>query len=100
MENKFEKCYISRDEKDNMIWVWRRLDGKIWEPTKLKDCDMIVYQRPNKSLENADYYLATNFKKKFGIIIAPKIKKCVKLLKKLLDNEDYKLVSNDPERKK
>lgn len=99
MENK-EKCYVTRDEGSSWVWVWRKLANRVWQPTKLKDCDITVYQRNDRSLENTDAYLSTDFKKKFNIAIKQKTKKCVMLPKKLLDNEDYKLISNDPKRKK
>jgi hypothetical protein len=51
-------------------------------------------------MDHEDQYLAKDFKKKFGITIPKKTKKCVHLPCKLLHNEDYKLISNDPKRKK
>ncbi len=100
MNDKTEKCYISRDEGSEIIWIWRKPDSGDWEPKKVKDCEIVMYQRKNRSLSNASYYLADNFKKKFGIIISKKTKKCVKLSLSLLDNEDYKEISNDPDRKR
>lgn len=95
-----EKCYITRDERDDWVWVWRKPASGVWQPTKLKDCDITIYQRNDRSLENTDTYLSTDFKKKFNIAIKQKTKKCVMLSKKLLDSEDYKLFSNNPKRKK
>jgi Zn-finger domain-containing protein len=51
-------------------------------------------------LDNADCYVVSDFKKKFGMIIRAKVKKCIHLSKKIINNEDYKLFSNDPDRKK
>lgn len=94
-----EKVYISRDEDSDIIWVWRKPSGnRIWSPQKMKDCDMLTYQR--EDIDHADHYLAKQFKKKFGISIHQKTKKCVYLPCNLLNNEDYKLISNDPKRKK
>ena len=44
--------------------------------------------------------LATYFKKKFGMTIRNKTKKCCHLPYNLVHNEDYKLFSDDPDRKK
>lgn len=97
---KNEKVYISRDEDDNKIWVWRKPTRGIWSPKKIKDQDFVSYRREDRSLENTDYYLASDFKKKFGITIKAKLKRCCHLPSNLLNNEDYKLISNDPDRKK
>ncbi len=94
-----EKVYLTRDESSNRIWVWRKISKKE-SPIKSKNCDMVMYQRENRSLENTNSYLVKDFKKKFGFIVPQKKKQCVKLSKKLLDNEDYKLISNNPDRKK
>ncbi len=94
---KTEKIYISRDE-DDLIWVWLKPSKGNWSPHKMKDCgDMVVYQR--EDLDHTDHYLASDFKKKFGTSINKKTKKCCHLPVDLLHNEDYKLISNDPNRK-
>jgi len=95
-----EKCYISRDESDDWIWVWRKPSKGLWSPTNVGGKEFISYQRADRSLENVDCYLASDFKKKFGITIRQKTKKCVHLSVKLLHNEDYKLISDDPKRKR
>ena len=95
-----EKTYITRDEGDSTIWVWRKPTRGIWAPQKVKDCEIVIWQREDRSLENVDQYLAKDFKKKFNIAIRCKTKRCVKLSKVLLNNEDYKLISDDPDRKK
>lgn len=94
-----EKVYITRDEDDDFIWIWRKTKQTSWEPTKLKDCDAVNYQRENRSLDNTSFYLVKDFKKKFGITIRQKSKKSIKLPVDLLDSEDYKLISDDPKRK-
>ena len=88
---KTEKVYITRDEGDNWIWFWRKPSKGIWGPQKLKDCDIVNWQRPDRSLEGTQPYLAEDFKKKFGIMIRMKTKKCVYLSKDLLDNDEYRL---------
>ena len=95
-----EKVYITRDEDDKFIFVWRKPSKGSWAPKKVKDCETVNYQREDRSLDNVTYYLAKNFKKVFGITIRAKTKKCIHLDKKLLNCEDYKEVSNDPDRKK
>lgn len=94
-----EKVYISRDEDSAIIWVWKKPSKGNWSPQKIKDCDMVTYHREDIDNANADHYLATDFKKKFGITIRQKTKKCAHLPSNLLHNEDYKLISNDPDRK-
>jgi hypothetical protein len=98
MNNETEKCYISRDEGSHFIWVWFKPAKGNWSPHKMKDCDMVVYQRDG--IDDADHYLVKDFKKKFGITLRAKTKKCVHLSSDLLhNNEDYKLISDDPDRK-
>ncbi len=93
-----EKVYISRDEGDNIIYIWRKPSKGNWSPTKLADCEIVNWQRDD--MEHVDIYTASDFKKKFSITIRQKTKKCVHLPSKLLNNEDYKLISPDSNRKK
>jgi len=93
-----EKVYLTRDEGDDKIYVWRKPLKSNWSPTKLKDCEIVNWQRLD--MNNVDIYLALDFKKKFGFIIRAKTKKCTHLPIDLLHNENYKLISNDPDRKK
>lgn len=95
---KKEKVYITKDEGSNTIWVWRKPTKGSWSPTNIGDED-VNYQRLDRSLENTDSYIASDFKKKFGTTIRTKTKKCIHLSVDLLNNEDYKLTSNDPDRK-
>lgn len=97
---KTEKVYLTRDEDDNHIYVWRKPAHGVWSPKQLKDCETINWQREGRSLENVDIYLAPYFKKKFGFTIRKKTKRCCHLPYDLLHNEDYKLFSDDPDRKK
>lgn len=99
MEDK-EKCYITRDEDDSWVWVWRKPTTGNWSPNNVGGKDFVNYQRQDHSLENVDAYLIGEFKKKFGVGVNKKEKRCVHLLIKLLDNEDYKLFSNNPKRKR
>jgi hypothetical protein len=89
-----EKVYITRDEGDNWIWVWRKPEKGIWAPQKLKDCDVVNWQRSDSSLEGTQAYTVTDFKKKFGFIIRMKTKKFVHLPKNLLQSEKYQLFSD------
>ncbi len=93
-----EKVYISRDEGSDNIFVWRKPSKGNWSPTKMSNCDVVTYERDD--IDHMDYYHKDDFKKKFNTTIRPKTKKCVHLPKSLLDNEDYKLISNDPDRKR
>ena len=93
-----EKVFITRDELDNWVWIWRKPLKGNWSPQKMPDCDVVCWQR--EDIENTDAYTIKDFKKKFGITINKKTKKCVHLDKSLLNNEDYKLFSNDKNRKK
>lgn len=92
------KVFITRDESDDWVWVWRQPTKGNWEPTKKKNCGMVIWER--EDLDFADAYLATDFKKKFGFTPALKSKKNMKLDDKLVKSEDYKLFSNDSDRKK
>ena len=93
-----EKVYLTRDEGGDTIYVWRKPAKGNWSPSKMKDCDIVCYQR--EDIDHMDYYHKSDFKKKFGISINKKTKKCVHLPKALLNNEDYKTISNDPDRKR
>ena len=93
-----EKVYITRDDEDDWVYVWRKPSKGNWSPTQLKGCESINWQR--EDIDEMDIYLISDFKKKFGITIKQKTKKCVHLSSKLLHNEDYKLISNNPDRKK
>lgn len=99
-DEKKEKVYITRDESplDNLICVWKKPIKGNWSPQKLPDCEIVNWQRDD--IENMDIYSAEDFKKKFGLTIHAKTKKCVHLPYKLVHNEDYKQFSNDPKRKK
>ncbi len=99
MDKTKEKVYITRDENDIFLYIWRKISNSKWEPVKIKNCDIVSFQRENKSVENVDCYLLKDFKKKFGFIISPKTKKGIKIDKKLLNSEDYKLFSNNAKRK-
>ena len=95
-----EKCYISRDEDDDKVWVWRKPSRGLWSPVDIGGKESVNFQRHDRSLENADCYNAADFKNKFGTNISQKTKKCVYLSVKALNSEDYKLFSNNKNRKK
>ena len=95
-----EKCYISRDEGDDKIWVWRKPSKGLWSPTNIGGKEFVNFQRADRSLENTNCYTASDFKKKFGTTIRQKTKKCVHLSAKSLNSEDYRFISNDSKRKK
>ncbi len=98
MAKQTTKCYITRDEGEDFIWVWLKPTKNNFSPTKLSNCDIVCWQR--EDMENTSCYYIKDFKKKFGFIISKKVKKCCQLPTELVNNEDYKLISNDPERKK
>ncbi len=87
MKEKTEKVFISRDEVDKRwVYVWRKPKKGNWSPTKMKDCESVIWERDGT--EDMDIYHISDFKKKFGITIPPKIKKCVFLPYNLVHNED------------
>ena len=93
-----EKVYITRDEDDKFIFIWRKPLKGNWSPTKLKNCETVNWQR--EDISNTDVYTVKDFKKKFGFLIRSKTKACKHLDKKLLNSQDYQLFSDDPDRKK
>ena len=96
---KTEKVYISRDESSpGWIYVWRQPLKGNWAPKQLEGCDIVNYQRDD--IDNVDMYLRADFKKKFKMSVLKNTKKCVHLSSRLLNNEDYKLFSKDPKRKR
>jgi len=100
MDAKKEKCYLTRDEDDDKVWVWRRPHTGIWSPENIGGKEFVNYQRTDHSLKNTEAYIIDDFKNKFKISVNKKEKRKVSLPTKLLNNEDYKLISNDPKRKK
>jgi hypothetical protein len=93
-----EKVFITHDMSDNLIWIWLKPRVGNWSPQKMPDCDIINWQR--EDIENTHAYTKEDFKKKFNISIRKNSKICTHIDKKLLDNEDYKLFSDDKDRKK
>ncbi len=100
MKNNFEKVYATRDEDSDLIFIWRKPEKGIWKPEPLKDCEVVNFQRTDRNLDDVDTYTYEDFKKKFNITIKKKEIKNVKISKKLLDNDDYKLFSNNSKRKR
>ena len=99
MSESKEKVYITRDEGSDRIWVWLKPKKGNWSPHKMKDCEIVVYQREDMNPDRYIEYFTKDFKKKFGMTIKAKTCKSVHLPYDLLHNEDYKLISNDPNRK-
>jgi len=87
-----EKVYVTRDEDDTRIWVWRKPKKGNFAPQQLKDCDTINWQR--EDIEKGNCYLAIEFKKKFGFTIRMKTKRCLHLEEHLLNNDKYKLFTD------
>ena len=102
MKQNKEKVYITRDEGDNHIFIWRKPHKGNFSPEKLKGCEMVNWQRVDSmdELDSYSVYLVEDFKKKFGFVIREKAKKSMKIEKRLLDNQDYQLFSNNLKRKK
>ncbi|HUS49307.1 MAG TPA: hypothetical protein VMZ91_04035 [Candidatus Paceibacterota bacterium] len=95
-----EKEYITRDElSSDKVWIWRT-SKKGFEPIRLKNCDVISWHRENSNLDSCSCYTLKDFKKKFNFEIKKKEKLCIYLDEKILDNQDYQLFSDDPDRKK
>jgi hypothetical protein len=98
-QEKKEKVYLTRDEGSDWIYIWRKPTKGNWSPQPMKGAGIVTYDREEVTMETVDTYLATDFKKKFGMTIREKTKKCVHLPTNQLYNEDYKLFSNNPDRK-
>jgi hypothetical protein len=96
---KKEKVYITRDEEDHLVWIWYKPLKGNWTPERFPNPDnMVIWHR--EDIDKADCYLEKDFKKKFGITLKEKEKRCVHLSLDKLKNEDYKLFSDDKNRKK
>ena len=74
-------AYVSRDEDSDIIWFWLKPKKGNWKPEKLKDCDVVNYQRPSSmdELTTYNYYTVKEFKARFGFIINKKTVKHVHL---------------------
>lgn len=101
-DNNKEKVFITRDEDSSVVWLWESCSKGQQKPEKIKNCDMVVFQRPDSmtELDTHSCYTVEDFKKKFGFIIPEKTMISKKIDKKLLKNEDYKIFSSDSNRKK
>lgn len=86
-----EKVYITRDENDNSIWLWRKPSKGNWAPSNIGGKGLVNWQRPDRSLEGTSCYTVDDFKNKFGITIREKTKKCVHLPVNLINSEKYQL---------
>jgi hypothetical protein len=93
-----EKVYITRDEGDNFVFVWRKPTKGNWAPEARKKIEVVNYDREDSS--NRDCYALIDFEKKFGMKIKEKANKCVHLSVDLLNSQDYRMISNDKDRKK
>ena len=91
MTDSKEKVYLTRDEGSDKIFVWRKPGRGNWSPQQLKGCEMMNYTREDMS--NVTYYFVSDFKKKYGISIRQKTKKCIHLPVKLLNDKKDKLIS-------
>ncbi len=97
------KVYITRDEGDGdrFICLWLKPEKGNLIPSRMEDCDWVIWDRPGSvNLDRCHIYNTVDFKKKFGITIRPKTRKLLDLPEELINNEDYKLFSMDPDRKK
>jgi len=97
------KVYITRDEGngDRFIYLWLKPDKGNSIPSKIKDCDWVIWHRPGSSGSDLCHiYTAEDFKKKFEITIKPKTRKLIDIPEELINNEDYKMFSKDPDRKR
>ena len=97
------KVYITRDEgtEDRFICLWLKPERGNFSPSKIKDCEWVIWERPGAmSLDLCHIYTTEDFKKKFGITIKPKEIRLVDLPEKLINNEDFKLFSKDSKRRK
>ena len=88
-----EQVYVTRDEDSDIICVWRKPIKGIWAPQKLPKCEMVNWQRSDRNVEYLDMYDSDNFKKKFGITIRQKTKKCVHLDATLLHDDRFMLMT-------
>jgi len=91
------KVYLTRDENDDFIYVW--FGSK--KPVKMKGCDIVSFTRyDNMANNDCDVYTLEDFKKKFGFTINKKTIKRLDILDSALKSEDYKMFSDDKNRKK
>ena len=95
------KVYISRDELGSTVWLWKKPIKGNWKPEKLADCEVVVYARPESmhELDSYDAYTDDDFKTKFGKDIKEGTCQQMELKKELVNSEDYKMFSNDTDRK-
>ena len=102
MKNKdeLEKVYITRDEFSDTVIIWRKPKKGIWKPESPKKSECINYQRSDRNLDNVDFYTENDFINKFGTKIKQKKIININIKKSLLDNDDYKMFSKNPNRKK
>ena len=99
-DNK-EKVFVTRNTKDHFVFLWRKPIKGLWEPINISEKEnWINWQRSDRSLESIDFYDFLDFQKKYGILIKEGEKRNISLSIRLLNCQDYKIISNDPNRKK
>lgn len=102
MKNKNEeKVFLTRDSGQNFVFVWRKPEKGLFEPINIsKNPEKFYWQRADRSLDNIYFYNFIDFQKKYGILVNEGEKISLSILEELLDNQDYKVISDDINRKK
>jgi len=96
------KVYITRDEGDDHVWLWKKPSKSNWKPERLKECETVMFVRHESmdELDSYDCYTVSDFETKFGIKVEVKTCESQELDDKLIKSNDFKMFSDDAERKK
>jgi hypothetical protein len=90
------KVYISRDVTDGWVWVWIGPE----KPHLLPNKDNIpVFTRKELNIDTCVPYPPESFKKKFNKEIEVGKMRRIELSDELVMNHDYRIFSNDKNRK-
>jgi len=89
------KVYVSRDENDNFVYVWKDPQKGNFKPEQYKESTKVNYQRIESmdELDSYDMYNVDDFEMKFGLKIKEKELSVKHLPDILVNDEKYKLFS-------
>ncbi|MFA5758774.1 MAG: hypothetical protein WC942_05365 [Clostridia bacterium] len=89
------KVYVSRDEDDDFVYVWKTPQKGNFKPEQYKESTKVNYQRTESmdELDSYDIYNVDDFKIKFGLTIKEKELSVKHLPDLLVDDEKFKLFS-------
>jgi len=98
---KTEKVFATRNTREEFVFLWRHPDKGLFEPVNVSTHEKLInWQRSDRNIDNIDFYHFSDFEKKYGTLVEEGQKLILHIKTSLLDNQDYKIISDNPNRKK